>query len=195
MPRGLTVAQKAILATRLRRPAYFVKLDLAAGAIRAWNGVGDVTLLSQVWKGVGEYGIIQGIEHDRGLKASNITLGLAGLPGSAIAGGAIAATRGVRYQGRPLTVYFGFCHVDTDAPLADPVAIWSGFADVMTFQLGSTISVSLTGEHLSSLLRKTNGLRMTTESHNTRLGNPSPRDLFFEAQDRLMGQPRPVTGA
>lgn len=195
MPRGLTTAQKAALASRVRRPAYFVDLDLATGHVRAWNGVGDVTALGHTWKGVGEYGLIDGIEHDRSMRAQSITLGLFGVPGDAIPGGAIAATRSTRYQGRPLTVYFTFCDPETDLPLSDPIVIWAGFADVMSFSLGRNVSVSLTGEHLSSLLRKSNGERRTTESHNTRLGNPSPRDLFFEAQDRLMGLPKPQVGS
>lgn len=194
MPRGLTVAQKVQLAARIRRPAYFVRLDLASGTLRYWNGAGTVNVLGANWVGLGEVGIIDGLEHDRTLKAQSISLGLAGAPGSAISGGAVQQARAERYQGRPLSIYLGFMDLDTDAPLGDPTVIWSGFADVMAMRLGSTVSISLTGEHLSSVLRLTNGARATTESHNERLGNTTPSDLFFEAQDRLMGKPRPVPG-
>ena len=193
MPRGLTLAQKTAAAARIKRPAYFVKLDLASGSVRAWNGLGDVTLLGGTWKGVGEFGVIDGVEHDRTLRASQMSIGLVGLPGSTLTGGILAATRLESYKLRPLSLYLGFCNVDTDVPLGDPTPIWVGFADVMTFQIGKSVSVSLTGEHLSSHLRRANGLRMTTESHNGRLGFTDPnKDLFFEAADRLMGKPKPA---
>jgi hypothetical protein len=194
MPRGLSGAAKEQLRARERRPAYFVALALTSGTVRAWNGAGNIVALGQTWVGVGEYGVIQGLESDRTLRARAISIGLNGVPGDAISGGSIAQARAERYQWRPLTIYLGFLQLERDAILVEPVAIWAGYADVMAFRLGSSISVSLTGEHLTGLLRFTNGYRATTESHNERLGNPSPRDLFFEAADRLMGAPRPLTG-
>ena len=192
MARGLTAAQKALLATRVRAPAYFVDLVLTSGTVRVWNGVGDTTVLGNTYKGVGEHGIIDGIEQDRSLKSTSVTLALVGVPGTYITSGVIAATRAVRYQGAALTIYLGFCNVDTGIPLADPTAIWTGFADVMTFSLGATISCSLTAEHFTSHLTRTNGLTMTTVNHNKRLGSPSPQDLFFEGTNRLMNVARPV---
>jgi hypothetical protein len=194
MPRGLSGAAKDQLKARERRPAYFVALALASGTVRAWNGAGSIVALGQTWAGVGEYGVIQGLESDRALRARSISIGINGVPGDAISGGSIAQARAERYQWRPLTVYLGFLELNREAILVPPVVVWSGYADVMAFRLGSSISVSLTAEHLTSALRFPNGLRATTESHNTRLGNPVPRDLFFEATDRLMGAPRPLPG-
>lgn len=191
MARGLTAAQQAILATRVFAPAYFVDLALTGGTIRVWNGKGNTTVLGNTYLGVGEHGIIDGLEQDRALKSHSITLALVGVPGASITSGIIASTRGVRYQGSPITIYLGFCDVNTGVPLADPTAIWAGFADVMTFQLGQNITCSLTAEHFTSHLTRINGLTMTTVSHNARLGNPSPQDLFFEGSSRLMGLPRP----
>ncbi len=191
MGRGLTVAQQAILAGRVFAPAYFVDLTLSTGTLRVWNGKGSTTVLGNSYIGVGEHGVIEGLEQDRALKSHSISLALVGVPGSAITSGIIASTRGIRYQGSPITIYLGFCDVNTGAPLADPTAIWAGFADVMTFQIGRSITCSLTAEHFTSHLTRINGLTMTTVSHNARLGNPSPADLFFEGSSRLMGLPRP----
>ena len=195
MPRGLTTDQKTQLAAAIRFPAYFVHLDLAAPTadVRVWSGKGNITALSQTWTGLGEMGVIEGLEHGRSLRANSISLSLIGIPGDAISAGIIASTRAVRYQMRPLAVYLGFLHVDTGALLHDPTVIWAGYADVLTMRLGATISANLTGEHLSSHLRRTNGARASTENHNQRVGG-SPRDLFFEPQNRLMGQPQPQLG-
>lgn len=189
MPRGLTDAQIALLGSRVRAVYYAIEV-LTATPIRIWTGAGTVTLLGNTWSGVGDFGVVQGLETTRDLATRQITVGLSGIPAQNVAPGVIASTRAVRYQGAGLNVYFGFADTETFAPLADPTVIWSGYADVMTFRIGSTISCSLTGEHLSSRLRRTNGLRMTTESQNARLGNPTPRDLFFEPGTLIMGQPR-----
>lgn len=188
MSRGLTAAQLTQLANRVKSPAYFVTLALSP-VVYVWSGKGDTTVLGQTFKGVGEHGIIQGIESDRTLKQQQISLSLAGVPATYIAAGVIAATRAVRYQGKALTVYLGFCNTDTGVPLADPTAIWSGFADVMTFQLGQTITCTLTGEHYSSLLRRPNGFTMTTVSHQQRVG---ATDTFFDPQSLLSGAPKPL---
>lgn len=192
MPRGLTEDDKTRLAARVKAPVYFVEIALSASTLRAWTGVGTVNALGADWAGVGELGFIQGIESDRTLKAQSINIGLSGIPGDLIPAGVIAETRGERYQGRPMSIYLGFVDPSTGALLAAPTAVWTGFADVMTFRLGAEIAVSLTGEHYSSHMRRTNGLRMSTESHNQRLGNPDPKDLFFEQQSRLMGRPQPL---
>lgn len=191
MPRGLTAAQKAQLAAHIRRPAYFVALALPSVTVRMWSGVGNVTALGETWLGAGEYGMIEGLDHDRSLRATSISVSLVGVPGEAVPGSALAQARETRYQGRPLSIYLGFMHLETDALLSDPTLLWVGFADTMAFRLGATISITLTGDPLSGLLRRSNGLRMTTESHNQRLGNPATKDLFFEVQNRLMGMPRP----
>lgn len=190
MPRGFSVAQKAALAARVVKFCYLVDLDLPAGHVRVWNGAGTLTALAQTWQGLGEYGAIEGLESDRTLKARGISLTLHSIPGDLITPGIVADTRSVRYQGRPITVYMGVQNTATDAIIDSPLPVWDGFADVLTFRLGTSISATLTAEHYESHMRRTNGLRMTTESHNTRLGNPSPRDLFFDAQDRLMARPR-----
>lgn len=195
MPRGLTAGQITAVSARVKNPLYFVKLDFASGTVRVWSGIGDITALSATWKGLGEFGIIRGLETDRTLRANSITLAIAGLPGSMITPGIMQSTRSERYQGRPVTVYIGFGDPDTGALLADPSPIWSGVADVVSFAVGDNVTAELTCEAFASHMRRANGYRMTTESHNLRLGNPSPRDLFFDPQDRLMGQARPLLEA
>lgn len=193
MPRGLSTEQKTALSTQRRfGVVYLVELTLDSGAVRVWNGVGNLSALSQTWLGVGDHGVISGIEGDRSLRARSISVALVGIPGEYVSAGVLAETRAERYQGRPLKIYLGITNSDSGLLIGGPLAIWSGFADVITFQVGESISASLTAEHFSSHMRRTNGLRMTTESHNQRLGNPATADLFFEAQSRLMGRARPL---
>lgn len=193
MPRGLTPAQKSAIAARVSSVAYLVHLDLAAPAadVRVWTGRGPLTALGNTWQGVGEFGIIEGVGGERSLAAGEISLALAGVPGDLITPGVIQETRSVRYQGRPLTIYLAILDPNTGALIDDPVPVWGGFADVMSFQLGATATVALTGQHFDSHMRRSNGWNMSTVSHNLRFNLPPNTDLFFEPNDRLMGVPRP----
>lgn len=188
MPRGLTSEQKTRLAARARALAYLVELELDGETVRVWDGTGDLNALDETWKGLGQFGILDGLESDRALKGQTLSLSLHGIPGSAISGTIMEKTRSTNYQNRPLTVYLLFLDVETQQPVDEPTVVWVGLADTISFRLGSTISVSLSAEHFSSRARRSNGNRMTTESHNARLGNPDPRDLLFDPQNRLLGK-------
>lgn len=194
MPRGLTADQKAALATRVKGLAHFVRLTLPGADVFLWTGLGDADALGNTWSGVGEVLEISGLSTSSALRAQSIAVTLSDIPGAMLPQGAIAASRAVWYQGQQLTIYLGLTDLYTGLPIGNPTAVWSGFADVMTFQIGQSVSVTLTGEHLDSHMRRTNGLRMTTESHNARLGNPVPRDLFFDVQSGIMGAPRGAFG-
>jgi hypothetical protein len=191
MPRGLSATQKTALQSRIRAACYFVELSITA-PVRVWTGLGTITALGNSWIGLGELGVISGMESDLALKAQSISVSLVGIPGDAITPGMVASTRGERYQGAPLKVYFGMTNPDTGVLLDAPIAVWSGLADVLSFRRGATITCTLTGEHVSSRLRQSNGARMTTQSHNERLGNATATDLFFEPQTRFSGVPRAI---
>lgn len=191
MPRGLTEDQIDAIAEGPVGLAYFFELMLDT-PLRVWNGVGNKTGLSHTWQGLGDFGIIDGIAGDRSLKNQDITVALVGVPGSLISGSALADTRAIRYQGREVNVYLGILNPDTGALVDDLVDAWSGFADVISYRLGSTVSVALACQGLDSLMRRSNGWNMTTVSHNARLGLAPSTDMFFEAQNRLMGVPKPA---
>lgn len=184
MPRGLSALHTAELAKRVKTVALFVELALASGTVRVWNGIGTVSAGGFNWTGLGELGVIDGIETTRGGRAQNVSMSLVGLPSSVLPGGFIAQTRASAPQGRPLTVRIGFM-TDAGALIGTLAPVWSGYADVLSFAIGENVTVSLTAEHVTARLSRPNGLRMTHESHQARLGNPSTADTFFRFQSRL----------
>lgn len=192
MPRGLTPAQKAEVARRVISPAYFVEISLSP-VLRVWTGAGTATVGGFAWSGVHEFAAIEGLESGVSRKSGGITLSLVGLPADNIDAGVMDRTRAVVYQGKAVRVLMGFCNLQTGAPFPaiGLVEIWSGYADVMTFGIGDTVSATLTCDHFSTRMLRANGLRMTSESHNARLGNPATKDLIFEPQNRLMGRAKP----
>jgi hypothetical protein len=183
MPRGLTIAQKAIVEARIKRPVDFVELELTSATYRYWCGSRTITALGNTWAGVGNFGSVRGIGSERAARTQRVQVALHGDPRIPTPSNLTSILKGERYQKRPLRIYVGFTDPDTDLPIADPVIAWSGYCDVLSFTIGKTWAVTMTGEHFSSLLRRTNGLRATNESHTARVGDST--DRFFALSSRL----------
>lgn len=191
MPRGFSVAQRAALAAGVVDLPLFASVALPSGTVRAWNRAGNVVIGGNTWYGLGEMGVVDGIESSEAHTATGFSISLVGLPGDFLTAGLVDETRADRVQMAPVDILLGV-RDGAGALIGDPVVIASGLADTLAFTRGATCTVTLYVEGYSALLRRANGLRMTTESHNARLGNPTPRDLFFEPQDRLQGRPQPL---
>ena len=191
MPLGLTTTLKNYLAADSVFPLWFVHIDLPTTPSYSWTGVGTTVQNGQTWYGVGEHGIVSGLQSTKDISAFSVQLALVGIPSSALTPSILQKTRTQQYQGRTLEVLFTAGDLTTGLPLTPPELIWSGFADVMTMNYGKTVSIGLSAENLCGQLSRINGLTMTTASHNARLGNPSPADIFFDAQSRLAGILRP----
>lgn len=186
MPRGLTTAQNALIKSRVFGAAMFAEL-LDTAPLRIWTGVGNLTIGANTWGGVGEFGIIDGLESSTELRGSQLSVGLQGLSADALAPGVIASTRTKSYQYLELNVYLGlFNDGDYTSVVGGLIPVWTGSADVLSFRAGTEVSATLSGEHLTSKLRTPNGLRATTQSHIQRLGGVI--DYFYEPQNRLMGR-------
>lgn len=184
---NFSAEQDAALRKRIVRMHVFVKIDLGSEVVRVWDGQGSQIADAQTWIGASEIGAIEGLETDDAIRSSGITLSLSGIPSDSIDAGVVERTRAVAYKGKALDVYYGVFNVDTGAVIGALIPVWGGFCDVMTFSYGETFSCVLPAERYDSVMRRTNGARMTTASHNQRLGNATPVDLFFDAQNRLMG--------
>lgn len=191
MSRGLSTTMQNALARESVWPLWFVHLALDTPSY-TWTGAGQTTQLGSVWNGVGEHGIVSGIQSSRELRSHSISLALVGIPSEQVPLSVMQTTRNQRYQGRSVNIYMSVADLGTGTPAVNPELIWSGRADVATFQYGKTISVAISADHMTSHLSRPNGLRGTTENHNQRLGNPATMDLFFDGQSRLAGRPRPL---
>lgn len=188
MPRGLSEDQKTAAKARDKRPAMFIELDLPDKPVYAWDGAFPVLQRGHTFIGVGQFGLVEGLGGERAVRANAIRIGLHGLPTDKMAPDFLKNASRVSYRGRALRILMGFCDLNTDEPLAPPYLHWSGSADVLSSRVGKTISVTLTGDNYSSHLRRTNGLRMSHESHAKRIGRDS--DNFFKFTNRLLAKPK-----
>lgn len=156
--RNLTTALRdALLASKVNLIllAYF---DFASGAVRVWNGQGDLSWNSQTWRGLGEFGSVSPIEEGVDLSARSVTFQLRGIPSDLL-----TAAMTDHYQGREASLWLAAL-TDAGAIVADPFKIFSGRMDVMeVIDDGRTGAITLTGESRLIDLQRSRERRYTDE--------------------------------
>ncbi len=110
--------------------------------LRFWDGVTDLTTLDgRVWQASGSVISVSGLEHRPNMGASPATFTMSGVQNELIA---FAAGNQQQVVGRPCAVFLQFLNEDA-SPLDNPVAIWSGNMDTLSFNAGAgeqTITLS-----------------------------------------------------
>ena len=141
MSRNLTTALATALATSSVRPAIFVSLEFASGAVYFWSGKGDNTYDSNTYTGLGDLTGLDMPEETSNGSTNGMSLSLSGIPSVNVA---LALEE---YQNRPATVLFAALD-SSDAIIADPYQIFSGLIDVISIEDdgdSSSITVNLEG--------------------------------------------------
>lgn len=121
-------------------PVFASKLEFGSGAVRLWEGIGELTLDSEVYLGASDLvGLSEIVETDR-VEAAGIKVTLSGIPSALIA---TALTE--NYQERPARIWLSFLTA-AGSVVADPITIFAGRMDVMAIREGgdtSTIELSI----------------------------------------------------
>lgn len=168
MSRTLTSAMEdASLAASLQ-PIIIVEIEVNAGFVRAWSGIGDLVFNGNTFTGVGNFGGISAAEETTELKASGLVVSLSGIPAALI-----STSLGSIRQGLPGTVWLGALN-SSMALIADPVIIFKGLVDVPRIEDGgetATISISL------------ESLEVDRERNRVRRYTPQDQ-LLIDATDR-----------
>lgn len=126
-----TEGGKAAVTVRL-----LAALDFASGVVYVNDGTTNVEHSSNTYLGIGTFGGIEAIQEDDKVTPATVKLTLAGIPNELI-GSAMTET----YQGRAVTLYWGFLHESTGAWIDTPETLWAGVMDVMSVNLGPRESV------------------------------------------------------
>lgn len=117
------------------------KINIVDAPARMWTGYGDITINSNTFKGLGEFGSISNVAQSEKLTAEGLTLSLTGIPTEYVSD----ALRS-DYQGRTVTIYFG-CLVAGQLTLT-PYELFSGRMDQMTINTsGEGSRIDLTVEN------------------------------------------------
>jgi len=131
------------------------ELLLDSGALRLWNGYGDLIIDSNTYTGGGSLISISSIEEGADIGAKGVSMTLTGVSSSILA---IALTE--NYQYRIANIYIGTIASGT----VSSYKAFSGRMDVMTIQEeGETCTINLTAENRLIDLERSRVRRWTSE--------------------------------
>jgi hypothetical protein len=179
MARNLTTAYKNEATASTCRPFLLFQAIFDSGAIRFWNGTGDLSYGGNTYTGAGHLLSMSSIDETTKVESRGIMLKLSGIPLALIS---IALAED--YQDRQVTVDVGFFD-STGAIVVDPFRFFSGKADVMEIQDGGdTATISLAAENDIIILQRANERRRTHEDQKLE----SATDTFFKNVTSLQNQ-------
>jgi len=159
------------------RPFYAAQLDLDAGPIRLWTGIGDTTIDGNTFTGAGSLLSFSGFEEVNDLSAKSISIGLSGLDETVLS---LTLTTPIR--NRKVRVYFGV--IDASGT-AHSVEIFTGRANRIPFEDdGETAIVTLEVDSKLVRLESASNWRYTHESHQARHTGDTFFSYVADLQDR-----------
>lgn len=157
----ITSAVRNALKDQPHRGHIAVRIQFSGYDFKAWSGIGPKTISGQTYIGAGTLGTIAAIADTstdglRGLIAERIEMTLSGLP---VEPKLLTELVDYQHQGSAVTILAVLLDA-TDAVVADPVTIFSGQVDTMSYKLDETLSISLTAENfLAYMFRGPDGRR------------------------------------
>lgn len=146
MSRTIPAGIDADLDDRFIRPVWFVALDFDTDPLYVHSDIGNISVLSQTWLGVGGLGSISPIEEEAGFSAPGLSLRFDATDDSA--GSIFEELTAQNFQQRGCVVYWTLRDVSTGVLAADPFVVYRGKCDTATAQDGDGTSfVELSVEH------------------------------------------------
>lgn len=122
-------------------PYTLVELDYESGAVRVASTPFDIRYAGDTYLGVGRLGSISAVQEGPEMKSYGVSLQMSGIPATYF-----AEMSQERFQDRACRIWVGFLAAASHRPLGDPTQVFGGRMDVVSLQLGQTISVTLTAE-------------------------------------------------
>lgn len=133
-----------------------------SGAVRFWNGLGNLTAFGNTYSGSGNLLSISEYQETQDLQARGITFTLTGIPSNLLS---IALQE--PYQGKEASIYFGALD-DTGVLVSDPYKVFSGFMDVMKIVDGGEYGqIQVTAENKAVILTRKKDRRYTPEDQKS----------------------------
>jgi hypothetical protein len=180
MPRALTTNFVAAVTAGVVRPALLVEAIFDSGPLRLWTGLGDLTWNGVTWTGAGQLLGIEPVEETAAIQANGTRITLTGIPSSLV-----ALALAEPYQGRIVRVYLALLD-DNFAVIADPDALFTGRADVMSIEDGAeTCAITMSVESRLIDLQRARARRYEHEDQQI----DYPGDLGFAFVTQIQDKP------
>ncbi len=158
---------------------------------RLWTGYGEITIGSDTYYGVGDYGGLSVVRETEKLQAEGVTLTLSGIPNNMVSDALLQ-----NYQGQNANIYFGT--LASGQLTQQPYLLFSGKMDVMTLiQEAESSAISIQCENYLAELRRRKVGRYTDQDQQSRFtGDTSLRfvDAIQNDKEILWGVPFSVVG-
>lgn len=119
--------------------ARLFQFEFLSSTRRFWDGLREFNAGGQVWEGSADVISVSGLEYAENMSATQVTFSMSGTTPELIAA---ALTSETEVTGRPCSVFLQFL-AGRSVPLDNPIAIWSGTMDTLSFS-GDVRSQSLT---------------------------------------------------
>lgn len=172
MSRDLEAALVTEITASKLRPVCLFEFLFRDGDVRFWNGLGDLTALSQTFTGSGTLLAVSDYEETQSLEAQGLKFTLSGIPSNILS---LSLDRG-QYYNRECAFYFGALD-DAGVLVSEPYKQFSGFMDVMEItEAGETCSIEINAENKMLILNRKKDRRYTPEDQKIYY----PSDLGFD---------------
>ena len=150
MPLDPTIA--GAVSAPVVRASLLADLEFADDPRRYWLGFGPLLAGGVYWEGTAGLARISGLSAPIGTTAQQVTFSLSGVDARTVA---LAKSQSARVKGRPATVFLQLFDPDWQT-LGDPIHLWSGAMDLMTYRIagGGLYEVSLSAESIWAGRRK-----------------------------------------
>jgi hypothetical protein len=151
-----------------------VSMDFPSAFVRVWSGFGQITILGQVYTGLGYLGRVSSVPERSNLTFERKTYQIAG---AEVDPSLISETDLEGSFGRSVTEYLGFLD-ESGALLEDPEVLFEGEISNIRRMDGKESAIEVNAENRLTMLERVDGWRYTHE-HQQQFYNVNPEDIGF----------------
>ena len=160
-------------------PFLAIELEFDSGAVRLWNGYGEITIDSDTYTGAGSLLAVSSVEETGEIAARGVTMTLTG-----ISSDLISVALSENYQNRAARVYIGTIASDDSI---SSYQLFGGRLDVMNIEeSGETATISVTAENRLIDLERPRARRYTSEDQKSLYPGDLGLDYVNELQDKTL---------
>lgn len=160
-------------------PFLAIELEFDSGAVRLWNGYGEITVDSDTYTGAGSLLAVSGVEETGEIAARGVTMTLTG-----ISSDLISVALSENYQNRAARVYIGSL---SDVGAVSSYQLFGGRLDVMNIEeSGETATISVTAENRLIDLERPRVRRYTSEDQKALYPGDLGLDYVNDLQDKTL---------
>ncbi len=173
MSRDLPSSIVAEIAKKVVQLVLLAEFDFAAGPVRFWTGIGNLTWVGNVFTGCASLGTVTPVDETTDNSAAGLTFTLSGIPSDLV-----ALALGDAYRGRRCKLWLAI--INSTPAIVDAYQIFGGRMDVMKISdSGATCAIALQAENALVDLQRPRNLRYTDQEQQQLF--PGDRGLEFVA--------------